>query len=158
MFERPKFKIIYSNEVIEFLNSLENKVKEKIMFNINKSKYVVDTELFKKLKGSDIWEFRTKYNGSIYRVFAFWDTEADTLVITTHGIIKKTQKTPSKEIQKAESIRREYFNEKNKTQTRSFYAGTVGACMRTCQICENEACNISSEYVASQGMEKRFRR
>ena len=31
MFERPKFKIIYSNEVIEFLNSLENKVKEKIM-------------------------------------------------------------------------------------------------------------------------------
>lgn len=50
MFERPKFKIIYSNEVIEFLNSLENKVKEKIMFNINKSKYVVDTELFKKLK------------------------------------------------------------------------------------------------------------
>lgn len=88
MFERPKFKIIYSNEVIEFLNSLENKVKEKIMFNINKSKYVVDTELFKKLKGSDIWEFRTKYNGSIYRVFAFWDTEADTLVITTHGIIK----------------------------------------------------------------------
>ena len=33
MFERPKFKIIYSNEVIEFLNSLENKVKEKIMFN-----------------------------------------------------------------------------------------------------------------------------
>lgn len=114
MFERPKFKIIYSNEVIEFLNSLENKVKEKIMFNINKSKYVVDTELFKKLKGSDIWEFRTKHNGSIYRVFAFWDTEADTLVITTHGIIKKTQKTPSKEIQKAESIRREYFNEKNK--------------------------------------------
>ena len=63
MFERPKFKIIYSNEVIEFLNSLENKVKEKIMFNINKSKYVVDTELFKKLKGSDIWEFRTKYIG-----------------------------------------------------------------------------------------------
>lgn len=61
MFERPKFKIIYSNEVIEFLNSLENKVKEKIMFNINKSKYVVDTELFKKLKGSNIWEFRTKY-------------------------------------------------------------------------------------------------
>ena len=52
-------------EVIRFLNSLENKVKEKIMFNINKSKYVIDNELFKKLKGSDIWEFRTKYSGSI---------------------------------------------------------------------------------------------
>lgn len=112
MFERPKFKIIYSDEVIEFLNSLDNKIKEKIIFNINKSKYVIDKELFKKLKGSDIWEFRTKYNGSIYRVFAFWDTRADTLVITTHGIIKKTQKTPPKEIKKAEDIRTEYFNSK----------------------------------------------
>ena len=100
MFERPKFKIIYSNEVIEFLNSLENKVKEKIMFNINKSKYVVDTELFKKLKGSDIWEFRTKYNGSIYRVFAFWDTEADTLVITTHGIIKRRKRLRRKKFKR----------------------------------------------------------
>lgn len=114
MFEQPKFEIIYSEEVVKFLNSLENKVKEKIMFNINKSKYVIDNELFKKLKGSDIWEFRTKYNGSIYRIFAFWDTETDTLVITTHGIIKKTQKTPLKEIQRAEAIRTEYFNEKNR--------------------------------------------
>lgn len=114
MFEQPKFEIIYSEEVVKFLNSLENKVKEKIMFNINKRKYVIDNELFKKLKGSDIWEFRTKYNGSIYRIFAFWDTETDTLVITTHGIIKKTQKTPLKEIQRAEAIRTEYFNEKNR--------------------------------------------
>lgn len=114
MFEQPKFEIIYSEEVVKFLNSLENKVKEKIMFNINKRKYVIDNELFKKLKGSDIWEFRTKYNGSIYRIFAFWDTGTDTLVITTHGIIKKTQKTPLKEIQRAEGIRTEYFNEKNR--------------------------------------------
>ena len=84
------------------------------MFNINKSKYVIDNELFKKLKGSDIWEFRTKYSGSIYRIFAFWDTEKDTLVVTTHGIIKKTQKTPSKKIKRAEDIRIEYFNTKNK--------------------------------------------
>lgn len=62
MFEQPKFKIIYSEEVIDFLNSLNEKVKEKIIFNINKSKYVIDNDLFKKLKGSDIWEFRTKYS------------------------------------------------------------------------------------------------
>lgn len=29
-------------------------------------------------------------------IFAFWDTQTDTLVIATHGIIKKTQKTPKK--------------------------------------------------------------
>lgn len=45
MFEQPKFKIIYSEEVIDFLNYLNEKVKEKIMFNINKSKYVIDNEL-----------------------------------------------------------------------------------------------------------------
>lgn len=43
---------------------------------------------------------------------AFWDTEEDTLVIATHGIVKKTQKTPSKEIAKAERIRQEYFKSK----------------------------------------------
>lgn len=44
----------------------------------------------------------------------FWDTEEDTLVIATHGIVKKTQKTPLKEIAKAEEIRKEYFNNKKK--------------------------------------------
>jgi phage-related protein len=54
------------------------------------------------------------YNKVKYRLFAFWDTQTDTLVIATHGIIKKTQKTPKKEIAKAERIRQEYFNAKKK--------------------------------------------
>ena len=73
---------------------------------------MIDKTFFKKLEGSDIWEFRTLYDGVQYRIFAFWDTEAETLVLTTHGIIKKTQKTPAKEIAKAERIRKEYFNSK----------------------------------------------
>ena len=51
------FRIIYSEETIEFLNRLEEKAKAKIMYNINKCKYVIDNELFKKLEDSDIWEF-----------------------------------------------------------------------------------------------------
>ena len=54
----------------------------------------------------------TLYSGIAYRLFAFWDTEKETLVITTHGIIKKTQKTPPKEIAKAIEIKRKYFNSK----------------------------------------------
>ena len=108
----PKIKIVYSSEVISFLNGLNDKAKAKIMYNINRCKYVIDKTFFKKLEGSDIWEFRTLYNGVQYRIFAFWDTEEDTLVLTTHGIIKKTQKTPSKEIAKAERIRKEYFDSK----------------------------------------------
>ncbi len=108
----PKFKIVYSSEVISFLNGLNDKAKAKIMYNINRCKYVIDKTFFKKLEGSDIWEFRTLYNGVQYRIFAFWDTEEETLVLTTHGIVKKTQKTPSKEIAKAERIRKEYFDSK----------------------------------------------
>lgn len=52
--------------------------------------------VFSKLEGTEIWEFRTLYNKVRYRLFAFWDTQQDTLVIATHGIIKKTQKTPKK--------------------------------------------------------------
>lgn len=73
-----------------------------------------NAELFKKLGDTDIWEFRALYNGIQYRLFAFWDTEEDTLVVATHGIVKKTQKTPTKEIAKAEAIRRNYFNSKQR--------------------------------------------
>ena len=72
------------------------------------------SELFKKLDGSNIWEFRTLYNKTYYRLFAFWDKDTNTLVVATHGIVKKTQKTPSSEIAKAEGIRKQYFEIKNK--------------------------------------------
>ena len=112
MEEKPKFKIIYSEEVVSFLNGLGDKAKAKIMYNINRSKYVIDKNFFKKLEGSDIWEFRTLYGGIQYRIFAFWDTEKEALVVATHGIVKKTQKTPAREIAKAEKIRKEYFSSK----------------------------------------------
>ena len=60
-------------------------------------------------KNTEIWEFRTLYNKTAYRLFAFWDTEDETLVIATHGIIKKTQKTPQKEIARAEQFRKHYL-------------------------------------------------
>lgn len=74
----------------------------------------MDEKLFKKLENSEIWELRTLFNDICYRLFAFWDTEIGALIVVTHGIIKKTQKTPKKEIKKAEAIREAYFNDKNK--------------------------------------------
>lgn len=52
------------------------------------------------------------YNKKAYRLFAFWDKDKEAFVVATHGIVKKTQKTPLKEILKAEEIRKEYFNNK----------------------------------------------
>jgi phage-related protein len=71
----------------------------------------------KSLVGSDgIFEFRIDESGRYYRVFAFWDTDFkdETLVVGTHGLIKKTNKTPPAEIKKAELIKREYFEDKLK--------------------------------------------
>lgn len=88
-----------------------------IRFIITFAKPVVESSTLKyskKLENTDIWEFRTLYNRIVYRLFAFWDSDAETFVIATHGIIKKTQKTPSKEIAKAQEIRRQYFLSKNK--------------------------------------------
>ncbi len=106
---------------------MPNKVREKIISNIRKSTFVLDPDLFKKLDDTDIWEFRTFYNKTKYRLLAFWDKDdkINTLVIATHGFIKKTQKTPPKEIAKAEEIRKAYFNSKRikRMETMKFYTG-----------------------------------
>ena len=109
---KAKFDIVYMEEALSYLESLPEKVQDKIAFNISKSRYFIDKELFKKLN-EEIWEFRTRYQGMTYRLLAFWDNEAGSLVVATHGFIKKTQKTPANEINKAEALRKEYFSNKH---------------------------------------------
>ena len=71
----------------------EPKTRKKIFYNIDLAELSNDPKLFKKLQ-RDIWEFRTKASGLEFRLLAFWDnTESkDTLVIATHGFIKKVDK------------------------------------------------------------------
>ncbi len=101
------------DEADEFLFSLPDKVRKKIVYNINRiSNGEKDSEIFSKLGDTDIWEFRTLFNNVKYRLFAFWDTEQAAIIIATHGIIKKTQKTPKREITRAEELRKAYFDNK----------------------------------------------
>lgn len=110
-----KFKVIFLTEARKFLVDLDEKSRDKIIFNIDKSKSQSNNELFKKLN-SEIWEFRTLYNKTYFRIFAFWDKtdKIDTIVFATHGIVKKSGKTPEKEIEKAENLRLKYFQYKRK--------------------------------------------
>jgi len=112
---KPKYRIEFLDDAVEFLNGLNEKAREKIYYNLKKSQIQNDNTLFKKLN-DEIWEFRTLYKRTQYRLFAFWDKtdKQDTLVISTHGIEKKTQKTPKNEIEKAEHLRKQYFNELKK--------------------------------------------
>ena len=110
---KTRFKVIMSSEADAFLDTLRQDVKDKIIYNVDKvANGYMDKDLFKKLDDTDIWEFRTLYKGIQYRLLAFWDTDAETLVIATHGFVTKTQKTPRKEINKAEAVRILYFNSK----------------------------------------------
>ncbi len=107
------FEILLSNEAENFLENLDEKARNKIIYNIDKAKYTLDPKILKKLT-KEIWEFRTKYRTTEYRLFAFWDKRygKNTLVIATHGIIKKTQKAPKAEIDRAMRIRDHYFSQK----------------------------------------------
>lgn len=108
-----QFKTIFLEEAMDFILSLPEQARTKVVYNIHKVEGGIrSSELFKKLEGTDIWEFRTLYNGIQYRLFAFWDTKDGTLVVATHGMIKKVWKVPSKEIKKAEALREEYFKSK----------------------------------------------
>lgn len=93
------------------------KHEKRFTINFKKAQLVNDNELFKKLNDF-IWEFRTLYNNKAYRLFSFWDKSGgkETLVVATHGILKKTQKTPLKEIKKAEETRRQYLENKAKNK------------------------------------------
>ncbi len=115
--QTPKFRVEFLEEAAEFLDGLDDKARDKIIYNVTKARFSSDKELFKKLTG-EIWEFRTLFNKAHYRLFAFWDKtdKTDTVVISTHGLIKKTGKTPQADLDKAERLRKIYFEEKGQTK------------------------------------------
>jgi len=79
---------------------------------MRKTKSRIFGDWFKKMIETDgIYEFLADGNGKFYRLFAFWDSRSDvqTLIVCTHGLIKKTNKTPKSEIDKAEDIKKKYF-------------------------------------------------
>lgn len=108
-----KYEVRFLEPAKDFLDDLDEKSREKVLFNIWKSKETNDPKLFKKLT-EEIWEFRTIYKGRQIRLLAFWDKTIKTgrLVIATHGFQKKSQKTPKKEIERALQLRNQYFDNK----------------------------------------------
>jgi len=104
------FEVLISLEAKTFIRSLDIKLQKKIAYNIQKSREVNDTKILKKLT-EEIWEFRTRYDKQQIRLLAFWDPKLKSLIVCTHGFMKKAQKTPKSEIKKAMEIRRRYLNE-----------------------------------------------
>ncbi|MCC6413370.1 MAG: type II toxin-antitoxin system RelE/ParE family toxin [Saprospiraceae bacterium] len=111
----PKFEVLFLEEAASFLEEQDEKARYKIIYDITRSRFSNDQERFKKLT-QEIWEFRTIYKKMCFRMFAFWDktSKESTLVVATHGIIKKSNKIPLSDLDKAERMRKLYFELKAK--------------------------------------------
>jgi len=107
------FETKFLEEAREFIKSLDSKTAKKIFYNIDLAEQTNDPKLFKKLN-ENIWEFRTIYAGIQIRLLAFWDKtdNKETLVIATHGFVKKVDNVPGNEIKRAVRIKNKYFNNK----------------------------------------------
>ncbi|MBL4585700.1 MAG: type II toxin-antitoxin system RelE/ParE family toxin [Flavobacteriales bacterium] len=115
MQDKHNFHVKFLSDAARFLDEIDVKAKEKILYNIRKAQMANDRTLFKKLT-KEIWEFRTLHKRTYYRLFAFWERAEgkDSLVLATHGLIKKTGKLPKQELNRAERIRTEHLNLKAK--------------------------------------------
>jgi len=109
-------KIFYfKNYYLDFFSSLKPEVKKKFNWTLLLIATVerVPEKYFKHLTGTTgIYEVRVEVGSNIYRVLSFFDK--DQLVILVNGFQKKSQKTPKREIELAEKLRKEYFNEKER--------------------------------------------
>lgn len=101
--------------MIEFLESLSLKERAKIFAYIDKLVELKNNEIqpkenLSKHLGDGIFELRVSFENRISRSFYFYESKQQ--IIFTHGFVKKEQKTPKSEIEKAISIRKALRGEK----------------------------------------------
>ncbi len=97
----------------EFIDSLSGKQAQKVLWVLRLIEEFdsVPSQYLKKLVNTDdIWEVRVQLGNNAFRLLGFFDN--DNLIILTNGFAKKTQKTPSQEIDLAEQRKRDYLNRK----------------------------------------------
>ena len=106
--------VFYENHFIKFYQDQNDKVKGKIQQVLELIKQVdrVPEKFLKHLSGTEgLYEIRVEYQSNIYRIFCCFDDGR--LVVLFNGFQKKTQKTPQREIDKADRLMKEYFKSKN---------------------------------------------
>ena len=103
----------YENYYLEFFESLKPEVQKKFNWTLGLIATLdrIPEKYFKHMTNSEgIYEVRVEYASNIFRVFSFFDK--GNLVILVNGFQKKTQKTPKKELELAEKLKREYLEKK----------------------------------------------
>lgn len=100
--------MLYKDYFLTFYRSLEMGAQKKIDYVLDVLKMQERvSEKFVKFIKDGLYEIRANYNGNIYRAFFIFDE--GNIVMLFNGFQKKTQKTPSKEIEKALELKKEYY-------------------------------------------------
>jgi phage-related protein len=110
--ERNREIIFYENHFNDFYNLLAEDVKEKVdeVLYLIVVIQQIPKKFFDSITGvKGLFEIRVEFKSNIYRIFCCFDK--GNLVILFNGFQKKTQKTPKKEIGKAELLMKKYFEE-----------------------------------------------
>ncbi|MDZ4203242.1 MAG: type II toxin-antitoxin system RelE/ParE family toxin [Bacteroidales bacterium] len=105
----------YKSYYLDFYAELNPEVKRKFNWTLQLVSEVerVPEKYFSHLTGSSgLFEIRVEVGSNIYRVFSFFDEGK--LVVLVNGFIKKIRKTPKSEIELAEKLKKQYFDEKDK--------------------------------------------
>lgn len=103
----------YKSYFDEFYDAKTTKVQKRILWTL---RVIEDLDripeiYFKHLEGTDgLYEIRVQSGSNIYRIFCFFDEK--NLVVIGHGFQMKTQRTPEREIERGQKIKREYYEEK----------------------------------------------
>lgn len=102
---------VYGRYFLDFIEHLTDGERRKIDYGLQllKTQERLSTK-FVKLIRDGLFELRTEYAGKIFRVFFIFDDGQ--IVVLFNGFQKKTQKTPSSEIEKALQIKAQYYAEK----------------------------------------------
>ena len=107
--------VAYANYFKDFKKTLSKTTLQKIyqVFIYIMTQEQIPIKFFKAISGiTGLYEIRVEESGNIYRIFCCMDEGR--LVILFNGFRKKTQKTPSEEIERAKRIMDEYFAKKRK--------------------------------------------
>lgn len=110
--------ITYKNYFEDFLNKQSPKVIRKIIQTLRIVEQLerIPSTYLKFIENTNgLFEIRIKFGSNIFRVFCFFDEGK--LVVLLSGFQKKTQRTPREEINRAERLMQEYFDNKDKEET-----------------------------------------